>query len=466
MNQKRSRPARLAAALVFLVAMYVSAGAATIDLEIAETRVELRPGLYTDAWTYGGSVPGRPIVVRPGELVTVNVLNRLSGATNVHWHGLQVPIDQDGPGVSIGSGQRFTYSFVPKRPGTYWYHPHVRPVLDQLDRGLYGSFIVADPIDARYSGDSVFVLDDWHLDASGRRLPGTGRGMMERMGNVETVNGKTGEAVAPLVVAAGELHKLRFINASTAAEHRLRVTGHRFRITHTDGEPLTEPYLVDEIRLSPGERVDAELAAVGQPGAAYEIASDRPGLGIRIPLLYREDRVPAVASPFVPPAPRGYPDIFAARPDRTLVLDSRMGSAMGSGMMGGMGGMGHGMHGSAASAGEGSSGMAWTINGASFPETEPIVVRVGKVVKLRLRNQDTGMMHPMDHPIHLHGTHFLIVSQNGRQPERETWKDTVSVPAGEYVDIAFVMENPGDWMLHCHIIDHEDGGMMTMVEAR
>lgn len=462
MNQKRSLPARLAAALVFLVAMYVSAGAATIDLEIAETRVELRPGLSTDAWTYGGSVPGRPIVVRPGERVTVNVLNRLAGATNVHWHGLQVPIDQDGPGISIGPGERFTYSFVPKRTGTYWHHPHVRPVLDQLDRGLYGAFIVEAAEDARYSGDSVFILDDWHLDASGRRLPGTGRGMMERMGNVETVNGKTGDAVAPLVVAAGELHKLRFINASTAAEHRLRATGHRFRITHTDGEPLAEPYFADEIRLNPGERVDAELAAGGQPGAAYEIASDRPGLGIRIPIRYRTDRVPAVASPFVPPAQRAYPDIFAARPDRTLTLDSRMGSAAGGGMRRGMG---HGMHGGSSAAGE-ASGMAWTINGAAFPETEPIGVQVGKVVKLRLRNQDTGMMHPMDHPIHLHGTHFLIVSRNGFRPDRETWKDTVTVPAGEFVDIAFVMENPGDWMLHCHIIDHEDGGMMTMVEAR
>jgi FtsP/CotA-like multicopper oxidase with cupredoxin domain len=72
----------------------------------------------------------------------------------------------------------------------------------------------------------------------------------------------------------------------------------------------------------------------------------------------------------------------------------------------------------------------------------------------------------MDHPIHVHGTYFQVVSLNGQDPPRETWKDTISVPAGQFVDIAFVMKNPGQWMLHCHIIDHEDGGMVTMVEAR
>jgi FtsP/CotA-like multicopper oxidase with cupredoxin domain len=71
----------------------------------------------------------------------------------------------------------------------------------------------------------------------------------------------------------------------------------------------------------------------------------------------------------------------------------------------------------------------------------------------------------MDHPMHLHGTYFLLVSVNGMRPERETWKDTVNVPAGRYVDVAFVMKNRGEWMLHCHIIDHEDGGMMTFVRA-
>jgi len=109
--------------------------------------------------------------------------------------------------------------------------------------------------------------------------------------------------------------------------------------------------------------------------------------------------------------------------------------------------------------------MRWTINGASFPDTDPLFVKLGSVVKVRFVNRDNEMMHPMDHAIHLHGTFFQVVSENGARPARETWKDTVNVPPGRFVDVAFVMRNPGAWMLHCHIIDHEDGGMMTMVMA-
>lgn len=108
--------------------------------------------------------------------------------------------------------------------------------------------------------------------------------------------------------------------------------------------------------------------------------------------------------------------------------------------------------------------MRWTINGKSWPDTAPLKVKVGTVVKVRFVNRDT-MMHQMDHPMHLHGAYFQVVSENGRKPARETWKDTVNVPAGQYVDIAFRFVNPGDWMLHCHIIDHEDNGLMTMVQA-
>jgi len=110
--------------------------------------------------------------------------------------------------------------------------------------------------------------------------------------------------------------------------------------------------------------------------------------------------------------------------------------------------------------------MRWTINGKSYPDTDPLDVPLGRVVKIRLKNIDVRNEHPMDHPMHLHGTFFQVVSLNGHEPERELWKDTLNVPAGEYVDIAFSMSYPGDWMLHCHIIDHEDNGMMTVVRVR
>ena len=446
----------------FTLAALASASAADFRLDLREGPWELRPGLSTTVWSYGGEVPGTPIIVNAGERVTVEVTNNLPEPTNIHWHGLVIPNDQDGPAIEIRPGERFTYEFTPTDPGTYWYHPHYRPVLPQLDRGLYGAFIVRSPEDEKYSADNLFVLDDWYLDARGRRIEGVARGEMERLGNVETVNGKTDSAIEPLVLRTGELHKVRFINASTAAFHTLRISGHRFRVTHTDGHPLGEAWETDTITLAPSERIDAEIAAAGGAGERYEIASSRPDYGIVIPIVYREGAVPVVRSPFVPPASRALPGAKEMRPDYVLEFGTAMGAMGGRGMMGGGMGM---MHGGGAAA----SGMLrWTINGRSFPDTTPLDARVGKVVKLRFVNNDmTAMMgHRMDHPIHLHGTYFQIISVNGRPPARETWKDTVSVPNGEYVDVAFVMTLPGDWMLHCHIIDHEDGGMMTILRAR
>ena len=181
----------------------------------------MKPGLSTTVWTYNGTVPGTPIVVHEGENVIVEGVNHLPVTTNIHWHGLVVPNDQDGPNRVIEPGASFRYEFTAKEAGTYWYHSHYRPVLTQVDMGLYAPFIVKTNADDKYSGDHILVLDDWYLDENGNRLTGTARGTMERYGNIETVNGKTGEAIEPLVFKPGELHKLRFINASTAAYHTL-----------------------------------------------------------------------------------------------------------------------------------------------------------------------------------------------------------------------------------------------------
>jgi len=437
----------LAAAVLFTT---LNLHAVDYRLELVETEWELKPGLVTTAWSYGGSVPGTPIVARQGETVRIEVVNRLPEPTNVHWHGLVLPVEQDGPSLTIEPGATHRYEFVAGQSGTYWYHPHMMPVLPQLDRGLYGPFIVLAPEDSAYTADHTFVLDDWLLDAQGKRVEGLPAGAMERHGTIETVNGKTGPAVAALNVRSGELHKLRFINASTASDHTLRIEGHRFRITHTDGHALTEPYSTDTITLAPGERVDAELAATGTAGQRYRIASSRPSAGIVIPVVYGESRVAGVASPFVVPAPRAYQLKAGARPDIVLEL----GSAMGGGHMG---------HGG------GTAMMRWTINGRSHPDTKALDVKVGKLVTMRVYDRDMMAMmmdHRMQHSVHLHGTTFQVLSVNGARPSGEIWKDTVPVPSRGYVDLAFVMTNPGDWMLHCHIIDHEDGGMMTVLRAR
>lgn len=446
-----------------LVGLLLAAGAnaRTITLEIRESRVELAPGLKTSVWAYNGTVPGTAIVVVPGEDLSVIAVNKLRVPTSIHWHGVEVPNDQDGAMASIKPGETFTYHFKVPAAGTFWYHSHTRPVLEQVDMGLYGAFIVKAPEDAQYTSDQTFILDDWYLGARGERLKGTARGGMERLGNVETVNGKAGDAIPPLNVKQGELHKLRFINASTAAVQSIKLTRGQFRVTHTDGHPLTQPYLTDTLVLQPAERFDVEYAATGVPGSREQIESADRDLGLSIPIIYGPGSQTQLASPFVPPASSAFAGMADKKPDFTLVLNSQMGMTMAQGD-----GMGMGMGGMMMDHGSGAMPMEWTINGKAFPDTDPLNVKVGQIVKVKFVNNDTAMMHKMDHPMHLHGTFFQVLSINGKAPDRETWKDTIAVPAGGSVEIAFQFKNPGDWMLHCHVLDHEDNGLMTFVRAR
>ena len=203
----------LAFCLLFATTSTITLAARTIDIVISQESWELRPGLKTTVWAYNKTVPGPSIFVQPNEQLVINIANKLPVTTNIHWHGVKVPNDQDGPGIAIAPGKSFSYHFAAPESGTFWYHSHEAPVLTQMDMGLYGAFIVNAKEDALYSSDRTFVLDDWYLDSQGRRRGGTARDGMERLGNIETVNGKTGIAIQPLLVKSGELHKLRLRRA-------------------------------------------------------------------------------------------------------------------------------------------------------------------------------------------------------------------------------------------------------------
>jgi FtsP/CotA-like multicopper oxidase with cupredoxin domain len=338
--------------------------------------------------------------------------------------------------------------------GTHWYHPHLRPILPQLNMGLYGAFIIKEDYDSGYTGDYVLTLDDWVLNAGNEIEPdnenfGGNHGYLEVVGNVETVNRRSGANIYPVTLKRGEIVKLRFINASTAQAHTLSMEGHEFRVTHLDGHYLVEPYTARSIRIAPGERVDVELKGIKSEGTYY-ITNGR-SYGMRIPVIY-EGEGEDMASPFVPPLSKAFGGITAGdTPDHIYRLNSDMDHEAD----------GH------------DSGVAsqWTINDISY-STHPDDIDIfecnlNEVKILRFQNDDFGgIMHHINfHPMHLHGGHFQIISINGEPPEREMWKDTIEIPPGKYIDVAVKFYYDGLWMLHCHIIDHEDGGMLTVIKA-
>ena len=406
---------------------------AEIDLEITTTSMELAGKaipryLYTvadDPTMYGA---GRPIVVDQGDTVRLTATNRTQEPTNIHWHGLHVPNDQDGPAILIEPGASHDYEFTADQPGTYWYHSHQRPVRDQVDFGMYAPLIVRDAADAGYDRDQILVLDDWLVDRS--------TGHMEIVGDVDTVNGRTGEEIPAIPITTGELHKLRLINASSARTQQLRFPV-EVRVTHTDGMPLPEPYTTRVLTIAPAERYDVELSITGGADQRLAITGDRDA-GMVIPIDYTATDAAPTESPFLAPAPQPVePGLLTRDPDIEMSLSAGMG------MRGGM-------------------GMVWTINGQAYPSTEGFTVELGRTYVIRFRNNG---MPPTPHPMHIHGTHFRVLSNNGEAVTREAWKDTTIIPPGAYQDIAITFDEPGTWMVHCHILDHEDGGMMTTIDV-
>lgn len=408
-----------------------TASDADIDLNIIQTSMPLGGKnldryLYTvagDDAVYGA---GRPIVVDAGATVRLSATNDTDTATNIHWHGMSVPNDQDGPGIVIEPGQSHDYEFVATQPGTYWYHSHERPVRDQVDEGMYAPIIVRDQVDADYDLDQILVLDDW--------LVNNDTGHMEIVGDIDTVNGRTGADIAPIQISGGQIAKLRLINASSARTQQMSFPMD-VRVTHTDGWPLVKPYVTRELTIAPGERFDVELAPAGGTDDTDTITNDRDN-GMAIPIEYTATTAKAALSPFVAPEATALdPELLTRAADVEMTLSDSMGMG---------------------------SGMTWTINGEAFPDAETFDLELGRTYVLRFTNAG---MHQMDHPMHIHGAHFRLLADSSGPVTEEIWKDTVSVPPGGSVDVAITFDQPGTWMAHCHILDHEDGGMMTTINV-
>lgn len=416
---------------------------------------------------YSGKVPGDALRATVGDLVEVTVVNGLSEATSIHWHGLAILNSMDGvPGLTQGDikpGASFTYRFVVPDAGTYWFHPHHGL---QLDRGLMAPLIVedpADPLDADV--EYTLVLDDW-LDGTGttpddefaslREMGGMSMDDMGAMpmatspllggdaGDVEypyhLINGRPIEDPATLTPAprAGQRVRLRIINAGADTAYRFAVGGHRMTVTHTDGFPI-EPVVVDAILIGMGERYDVtiDIQSGAWPIVALAEGKDRtagaiirtgdvtatvmPELGRSLPehdgvwLRYSDLRATEAAALELP----------AAGEIREVPL------RLTGGMM----------------------RYDWGIDGRPYGEHEPIEVAQGEWVRLAISNDSM-----MWHPVHLHGhTPQLSGRRFGVR------KDTVNVLPGQSVDLIFQADNPGSWMLHCHNAYHLESGMATVV---
>ena len=412
-----------------------------VDLEAAPHGWEIAPGRTVAGYAFNGQVPGPVIHARRGVPLEVRFTNRLPEPTLVHWHGLRVPATMDGTQDvqrPVQPGESFTYRFTPPDAGTFWYHPHANET-EQLEKGLYGALIVHGEDEPVLDAERVLVLDDLKLNPEGtaiaefrssRPIAGFKERHDGREGDVRLVNGK---AEPELTMAAGQVERWRFVNASSARYVRLSIGGRPFRILGTDGGLLEAPVEATEVLLPTADRVELAVGpfAEGETLAIEALPYDRFTMGKHGVERYATLRVGA-AKPSIAAIPERLRTIEPlaskdAEPTRTVRL-----------------GFGVTLRG----------GLDFRVNDETHHHDAP--VRVGELQVWDVVNETR-----MDHPFHLHGFFFQVLSVDGEAPAWRSWEDVVNVPPKSTVRIAWMPDDrPGRWMYHCHILEHHAAGMM------
>ena len=400
----------------------------SLELEARQFEWEFAPGRSITGFGFNGQVPGTPIGVEVGDTLEVRLTNNLPQATTIHWHGVRVPAEMDGTDAvqaPVEPGGTFDYRFVVPDAGTFWYHSHTNET-EQLERGLYGPMIVRGPGEPGFDRERLLILDDLKLDADGAVAPfgDPDEHHAGREGEIRLVNGRQ----EPTLTMPGQtVERWRIVNAANTRFVRLSIGGRSFSIIGTDGGLVRAPLEVTEVLVTPGERVELAIGPF-QEGEELDIEAlpyDR-GKG-ESPRERFARLVVGAPEPSHLEIPGSPPRIerFADRsslPNRTISLKALM----------------HEGH---------------------HQRADP--VRVGELQVWDLVNE-TGQ----DHPFHLHGFFFQVVDEDGKAPQTLAWKDTVNVPRKTTTRIAWLPDDrPGQWMYHCHILEHHAMGMMAHFEV-
>lgn len=429
-----------------------------LDLKAVKGQARLygKDGGLSDLWLYNDSLPGPEIRVKRGERVKVRFTNHLDEPTSVHWHGIRIDNTMDGvAGLTqdpVQPGGSFDYDFAVPDAGTYWYHAHTMS-WNQVPRGLAGSLIVDDETEHfPPERDITLFLTDWRLDEDGRLEVASFGAMHDfahagRLGNWLTVNG---QSMPDIPLQKDRWHRLRLINAS--ASRVLDLAPERFgaRLIGLDGQTFAGPRdIAGTIRLAPAQRMDLIVRPEETGAIPFEMMTGKPFAFANFQV--KESGSDDLALSLPPANDLPEPSLKAAK---TLPL------VMAGGAMGGMASM---MHGGSMKTPRQmmEAGMVWGFNGFAGMEGAPMFqARRGETVVLESRN-DTAFAHA----IHLHGHHFRVLERDGRQVAHQDWRDTYIADPDETVKIAFVADNPGKWLIHCHMLGHAASGMMNWFEV-
>jgi len=431
-------------------------GVLSVVLESSPQRVPLA-GREVNALSYNGGVPGPTLRIRAGDTLRVSLRNNLGAPSNLHVHGLHVSPEgnSDNIFVTVASGETFDYRYdvpVDHPPGVYWYHPHHHGlVADQVFGGLYGAIIVEDVEPIPAANDRVLVISDISFTSAGNiAQASTMEQMVGREGDFVLVNGQ----LTPTMSARpGERERWRIVNACVSRYLRLRLDNQQLTLLGIDSGRFETPREFDEVLLAPGNRADVFVTAQEGTSTLRALPYDRGSLdGMMMGGLNSSDTndlvlatLTATGDTVTAAAPisrqRSQRDLRGAplTAQRELVFDMQMGHGAGIG------------------------GMSPTINGSEFDvDRTDTTVQFNSVEEWLLTN-----ISSQDHPLHLHVWPMQIVEQAGRPVDTLLWQDVVNIPARSSTRVRIAFDNfSGRTVYHCHILDHEDNGMMGVIDTR
>jgi len=416
-------------------------------LHIAPMTFEIAPRKMVKTIAYNGSVPGPLLRMKEGQAVTIEVFNDTGDAEIVHWHGLQIPSAVDGAMEEgtplIPAHKSARYSFIPKPSGTRWYHTHGmagRNLKRATYTGQFG-FLYIEPRNEPGDHDQeIFLaLKEWEpYLASG----GVDDDSIDVAYGLFSVNDRALGHGEPIRVKEGQRVLLRILNASATITRRIALAGHKFRVVAMDGNPVAVPQEVQALELGPAERIDA-IVQMKQPGVWILGATDdhdrERGMGVVIEYAGQSGE-PRWLAPgdehwdYLAFGNAGQPDSQAqpAVERVSLVFEKKF--------------AGHHWV------------DKWTINGKSFPKTDPIRVRANGRYRLVFDNRSDEA-----HPVHLHRHTFELAKIAGVATSG-IHKDVVVVGAKSQTEVDLIANNPGLTLFHCHQQMHMDYGFMSLME--
>ncbi|STO07180.1 multicopper oxidase family protein [Exiguobacterium aurantiacum] len=407
----------------------------TVRTELGEHRF-FDEGVRTETLGYNGNVLGPMIELPAGKTVYINTINQLDEATSFHWHGLVIPGEEDGgPHQLIASGEEKQVRLdIDQEPATLWFHPHpMGATAEQVYLGLAGLLYVTSEMPTGLP--NTYGIDDIPLIVQDRLFTADGELDYDGQMNIDGTLGDTiiaNGAINTTFDVTTETLRVRLVNGSNARNLDFSLSnGEPFIQIATDGGRLDKPVSLETLTLTPSERAEILIDFSGQ---SLQDKIDLQANGVAFTSFTLRERNKQDEDGFEHPTEE-YTSNDSSGADRRLTLF-------------GMGNM-------------------VTIDGKRFdPDRIDINVEQGSTEVWEIYNRE-DMMGGMTHPFHIHGVQFRILERDGNPPpENERgWKDTVAVAPGEMVKIEMTFQEKGTFMYHCHILEHEENGMMGQLQV-